>query len=962
MSNSVDIIRVLHVDDEPDFAEMVATFLEAESNRFAVEIATGASDGFDRLSENEFDCLVCDFDMPEYNGLELLRAIRADYPDLPFILFTRNGSEKVASDAISAGVTDYLQKESGSSQYEVLANRIENAIEQRRSMEAVTAAENQLRTLTSNTNDVLWEFSADWNELLFINEQYEAVWGRPTDELREHPRSFLEGTHPDDRELVREAMGAISAGESVDIEYRVNADEEFGRWVWVQGKPVFDDDGEITAVVGFARDVTERKERERELNRQRNHFNALYENFPEPTLTYEFLEGEPIVRAVNDAFVDVFGFDEEMAIGRSIDSLLVPANEETEARALNQRVKAGEQVDEEVHRLTADGTGVFWFRNITIPNAARTSGFAVYTDVTERKQQEERFQAFVEQSSDIVTVIDENGVVRYQSPSLERILGYRPHDLVGEGIFEYVHPDDRALVWKTFVHSIETSEIVTENVEYRFRHADGSWIWLESTGRNRTATALDGYVINSRNITDRKDHEQQLGTMIDNLPGFVYRHRDEPGWPLEFVKGSTAEIIGYAAPELETDVTFAEEIIHPDDQEYVRTEAETGIEVTGSYKLEYRIVSREGETKWVRDHGTVIEDPVTGEEKVDGFVTDITEQKAYQRDIERFATVVQASGDPIYTLDETGTLTTLNEALVELTGYEKSDLIGEHISKIISTVDCERGEQLIRELVSSSKERGTLEMDIITADGTRTQCENHVALLPFEDEFQGTVGVIRDISTRVEREQELQRERDRLDEFASIVSHDLRNPLNVAKGRLALAQEECESDHFTDVERALERMQTLIEDLLVFSRAGSEVASAMTVDFGLIVESCWKHVDTADATLVNDVDVTLYADGSRLKQLVENLIRNAIEHGGSDATVTVGTLATGFFVEDDGPGIPEEVREDVFETGYSTNVEGTGFGLSIVDQIVDAHEWTIHVTDGTAGGARFEITGIEFDT
>jgi signal transduction histidine kinase len=121
--------------------------------------------------------------------------------------------------------------------------------------------------------------------------------------------------------------------------------------------------------------------------------------------------------------------------------------------------------------------------------------------------------------------------------------------------------------------------------------------------------------------------------------------------------------------------------------------------------------------------------------------------------------------------------------------------------------------------------------------------------------------------------------------------------------------------------------------------------------------------DTDHAELVHDdelASVEIKADDDRLRQLLENLLRNAIEHGGRDVTVTVGTLDNGMYIEDTGPGIPEEQREDVFAAGYSSGENGTGFGLSIVKQIVNAHGWNVTVTESADGGARFEITGVEF--
>ncbi|MFQ3285943.1 sensor histidine kinase, partial [Natronomonas sp.] len=191
-------------------------------------------------------------------------------------------------------------------------------------------------------------------------------------------------------------------------------------------------------------------------------------------------------------------------------------------------------------------------------------------------------------------------------------------------------------------------------------------------------------------------------------------------------------------------------------------------------------------------------------------------------------------------------------------------------------------------------------------------------------------------------------------------SHDLRNPLNVAEGRLQLAKDECESEELSHVEGALDRMGALIDDLLTLARQGETTTDFESIELAALVENCWATVETTSTSLVVEIDsgTSIQGDQSRLKQVFENLIRNAIEHAGPDVTVTVGQLDDGFYVADDGPGIPEEDRGQIFDAGYSTADAGTGFGLSIVDQIVGAHGWSIQVTESEAGGARFEITGV----
>lgn len=210
------------------------------------------------------------------------------------------------------------------------------------------------------------------------------------------------------------------------------------------------------------------------------------------------------------------------------------------------------------------------------------------------------------------------------------------------------------------------------------------------------------------------------------------------------------------------------------------------------------------------------------------------------------------------------------------------------------------------------------------------------------------------------RQEELQQERDRFEAFANTVSHDLRNPLNVAAGRVELAQEECDSEHLDDASEALERMEQLIDDLLELARQGENVIDPEPVDLESLVDACWTNVQTTRATLECTVERSILADPGRLQQLFENLFRNAVEHGGEGVTVTVGELPDGFYVADDGAGIPKENREAVFEAGYSTSREGTGFGLRIVKGIAEAHGWDVRVTESATGGARFEITGVEF--
>jgi len=203
----------------------------------------------------------------------------------------------------------------------------------------------------------------------------------------------------------------------------------------------------------------------------------------------------------------------------------------------------------------------------------------------------------------------------------------------------------------------------------------------------------------------------------------------------------------------------------------------------------------------------------------------------------------------------------------------------------------------------------------------------------------------------------------RLERISSVASHDLRNPLEVARIRLEAARDTGEAVHFEKVSGALDRIEHIARDVLGTGSGGVDPTDAVALEAA--AEAAWETVDTADATLVTAPELpTVRADADRLRGLFENLLRNAIEHGGRDVTVTVEPLPDGFAVADDGPGLPEAVRERAFEAGYSTASGNTGLGLSIVRRIARGHGWRVAIaTEGDVAdadvGARFEFTGVE---
>ncbi|MFP8891261.1 PAS domain S-box protein [Natrialbaceae archaeon A-CW2] len=715
-------IHVLHVDDEPSLADLAATFLERHDSRFSVQTATSVDAGLEALEEHSYDCVISDYDMPGSNGIEFLETVRERYDDIPFILFTGKGSEEVASQAISAGVTDYLQKESGTEQYEVLANRIGNVVDQSRTERELVQQQTIFETLIENlpvgvlvedesrqvlaANSTLTNmFSEDLEPDSMIGKDC----GRLLHELKDvfhDPEEFidsiedcLESRTPNEGEEFVLEDGRII--ERDYIPYQL-ADGEANLWVYD--------------------DVTEDREQQRLLT-------GLFEESLDGIGIKEVItddDGNPVdyrYLQLNEKFEELTGLDADQVEGRRATEAIDGIEETPFIEIFGEVALEGTTAQFEQYSAPLDR-----YYKISAFSPRPRQVITIFSDITEQKERErelQRFKFFIEHTPDFMVIMDEDLSVRYQSPA-SPMLDFTPLHVVGDNPLEHIHPDDRERVLENIQRLLENPDTVSSS-EYRAKDADGNWRWFEDRGQNYIGTEpIDGLAISIRDITDRKRQEQ-----------------------------------------------------------------------------------------------------------------------------------------------------------------------------------------------------------------------------------------------------ELKRQNDRLEEFASIVSHDLRNPLNIAKGNVDQARTECESDYLEEIEYAHDRMETLIEDLLTLARKGDAVSDKEPVDLGELSDNCWRNIESSDASLVVESESVILADRSRLRQLLENLFRNAVEHGPptdesgavlesfDELIVSVGDLEDGFFVEDTGQGIPAEKQSAVFEPGHTTIEDGTGLGLRIVQQIVDAHGWEIRLAAGDDGGARFEITGVD---
>jgi len=493
-------IRVLGVGVEA--SNLTERFGESDigAELTVLSVSTG-EEALSVLRTDAVDAVVSRHRLPETSGLELLNAVRERVPRLPYVLVVDEGDESVASQAISAGVTDYVPAEDLAERPAVVVGRLVDAAERYRAHGQVRQAYLALET----TQEGISLLDED-GQFTYVNEVYADNYGYDPEELL--GMHWAELYPEDEADQVRE-------------EIRSQLDQE-GQWTGEttglradgttfpeQRTLTATDDGGLVCVV---RDVTERKERERELQR----YERIVENLP--VGVYRTTPGQDgdIVEA-NPALASMFGADSVEAFKTHS-----PSDFYTEAdgrAAFSRRMeREGAVTDMEFREETLDGETIR-----TSVTAMATEEDEVYfdgivQDVTERKRRERelaRYETLFTESRDVNAVLDDDGTLKYLTPSVEKELGYDPEELIGDNVLEYVHADDRDLVEAEYAKMVEDPDYEA-TVEFRLEAADGSWVELETRGRNLLDDPkIEGIVAYTRDVTGRNERERFLRELYE---------------------------------------------------------------------------------------------------------------------------------------------------------------------------------------------------------------------------------------------------------------------------------------------------------------------------------------------------------------------------------------------------------------------------------------------------------------
>jgi PAS domain S-box-containing protein len=921
--HSTDAISILHVDDDHDLSEMVATFLEREDDRFSVETADSAGEGLNRLRETDVDCIVSDYDMAGRNGIEFLEAVREEYPDLPFILYTSKGSEKVASDAISAGVTDYLQKEHGSTQYAVLANRIRNAVEKFTAEAELAEREKHLNLFFEQSLLGVIEWDEESN-LVRMNESATDILGYTRDDLRGDswrrivPESSRDAVDTIVSDLLENRGGYHSVNENV----RKDGERIVCEW---HNRVVTDGDEEVVAIFSQFQDITKRKRRQQAIEDLHQTAHELFET---------------------DSVDDVA----EIVVDVTRDILDMPSNAVHLYDVSRDELRPVAATDH-----AADLVG-------EIPAFGRGEGLAWEVFETGEPQVHE----------DVSTVPGRD------APDTE-IQSEILLPLSGHGVLIVASPDPRVFDETdiSLAHTLTAHATTALDQIDRERRLEGLQKCIQTLMRTSTKEETAQVAVETAHevLGAPLSGVHLLGDDPNKLDpvAFVDTVRDELGDPPSYDRSAEDDPI---SPVIWDVFERGEPLTINDTREYGEFARETPARSGIVYPLRdygvFIVSATESNAFDDTDQaliGIVAASLTTALDRVEQDWS-LTDRKwNLEQSNGLLSTLFETLPVGVTVLDSEGEIIKENQRAETVLGRTESEITGRRYDDPQWSIVDEDGDPVPKEdlpfarVVETGEPVFDVEHGIRWPDGSERWLSINAAPLTTDSGgVDQVVSVLTDITDQRAYERTIEEQNERLEGFTSVVSHDLRNPLAVAQGHLELAREGGDDDHLEKVAWAHDRMQTLIENLLGLAWDGEDVAAFKPVDLARLAEDCWTTVETADATLVAEVDRAIQADESRLKQLFENLYRNGVEHGGDDVTVTIGELEDGFYVEDDGPGIPEANHQAVFERGYSTSESGMGLGLSIVKQVVEAHDWEIRVTEGSTGGARFEITGVEFAT
>ncbi len=598
--------------------------------------------------------------------------------------------------------------------------------ERKRTEEELEESRRRLSALLSNAPAYVYRCRNEpgWpNE--FVSDYALELTGYTAEELTDGSVMFADLISGSDRDRVWDEVQAALAGrEGFELRYSLCRRDGEERHVEERGRGLHGEDGSVEAIEGVVYDVTERvraeaalRESEERHRRQARELELLHQV---RTALAQELEPPDVFRAVVVAIARTYGYTQVSAyrlqgktlvlqhqVGYEREIHRIPIERGITGRVARtcEPVLLGDvrsdpeflgaidgitsevcvpliDEDEVVGTLNVESTGGV---ELTEDDLRLVAALAEHVSVAlgrarllaRVRESEERFRSLIQNASDVLTLLEVDGTILYESPSLERTLGYRPEELVGKNAFDYIHPDDRDRTLGVFSGLLAAPEL-SPSVEYRFRHKDGSWCYLESVGSNLLDDPRVGeLVINSRDITERKrwetrlrEAEERYRSLIETIPAITYvAELDEISTPI-YLSPQYEAILGYAAEERMSNPDLWVRRLHPEDRERVLAANDLSNATGDPFDEEYRMIARDGREVWMHDASVVLRGAEGRPAYRQGVMYDVTERRQTEEALHaselRMRTVIEQSPLGIHIFAPDGASLLTNGAWDEL--------------------------------------------------------------------------------------------------------------------------------------------------------------------------------------------------------------------------------------------------------------------------------------------------------
>ncbi|PYT08252.1 MAG: hybrid sensor histidine kinase/response regulator [Acidobacteria bacterium] len=610
-----------------------------------------------------------------------------------------------------------------------------------------------------------------------------------------------------------------------------------------------------------------------------------------------------------------------------------------------------------------------------------------------RLESEKHFRSLIENSLDIITILNADGTIRYESPSVERVLGYEPSELVGKSAFELVHPDD---IWRVF--EIFDNGVQKENyagcVEFRYRHKDGSWRVLEAMGKNLLSEPrVAGIIVNSRDITERKrmelllrENEKRYQLAMDAAKDYAILMLDRDGYVVSWNSGGEA-IKGYKADEI---IGHHVSCFYPAEElNQERPEQELQAAMTeGSFQYEGWRLRRDGSRFWADGVLTALRDE---QGQLQGFLKvtrDITERRQREESLRQSEQLLRAILDNspalIYIKDLDGRYIVVNQQFENMSQLTKDEIIGKTAYDTFSAeiADVVRAHE--QQVLESGKPL-EVEETAIVGDQLRHYITMTFPLNDSASKPYALCGISTDITAHKSLEDQLRHSQkmEAVGLLAGGIAHDFNNLLTAIIGYSQLLlrsfdNSDPRSIQIEEIERAGNRASALTRQLLAFSR--KQILQPQVLDLNSLTENLSKllrRLIGEDIELVTVLDPQLAkekADPGLIEQVIMNLAVNGRDamHLGGRLTIETGNVnldsesldtdgPNGDYVmvavTDTGCGIDTETKARIFDPFFTTKEtgKGTGLGLSTVYGILKQSGGHIRVDSEPGSGSTFKV-------